>query len=130
MAIPNSQLETWSHQGAGVGSRDTYAGVKRALEAPDSQYAGKAFEVFLQGSYGNDTNIWAESDVDVVMELTGVYYYDLSALPPNQQAEFKANHGAANYNFDAFRTDVLAVLRASFGADVRPGLKAIAIQAD
>jgi hypothetical protein len=67
MAIPESQLETWSHQGSVKQSRDTYATIKRTLEASDTKYADKDFEVFLQGSYGNDTNIYAESDVDVVI---------------------------------------------------------------
>ena len=31
---------------------------------------GKANEVFLQGSYKNDTNLGGDSDVDVVVRLT------------------------------------------------------------
>jgi hypothetical protein len=31
MPIPEAQLETWSHQGAMAGSRDTYATVKAVL---------------------------------------------------------------------------------------------------
>jgi hypothetical protein len=38
--------------------------------------------LFLQGSYGNDTNIYAESDVDVVMRTDSIYYSDTSALNP------------------------------------------------
>jgi hypothetical protein len=79
MAIPESQLEDWSHQGSITQSKATYGTVKRSLEAPDTHYAGgNSFEVFLQGSYGNDTNIYAESDVDVVIRLDSVYYYDVS----------------------------------------------------
>ena len=32
-------------------------------------YADKNLKVFLQGSYGNDMNIYAESDVDIVIRL-------------------------------------------------------------
>jgi hypothetical protein len=67
LAIPESQLETWSHQGAIVGSRTTYATIKNLLESAATPYAGKLFKVFLQGSYGNDTNIFTESDVDIVI---------------------------------------------------------------
>jgi len=67
MPIPESQLETWSKPGSVAQSRDTYATIKRALENTNATYASRNFEVFLQGSYGNDTNIFAESDVDVVM---------------------------------------------------------------
>lgn len=57
MAVPESQLETWSHQGSISQSSSTYATIKRAIEASDTKYADKDYEVFLQGSYGNDTNI-------------------------------------------------------------------------
>lgn len=76
MAIPEAQLETWSRLGAIATSLDTYAAVKRALETPGTGYSGKAYEVFLQGSYGNDTNVYAESDVDVVIRLDDLYFSD------------------------------------------------------
>jgi len=90
MAIPESQLDTWSHQGSITQSSTTYATVKRALEAADTKYANQSFEVFLQGSYGNDTNIYAESDVDVVIRLDTIYHYDTSALTPQDLAVFQA----------------------------------------
>ena len=67
MPIPESQLETWSHQGSITQSSNTYNAIKSVLEANTTPYAGKNFKVFLQGSYGNDTNIYAESDVDIMV---------------------------------------------------------------
>jgi hypothetical protein len=64
MAIPESQLTTWSSQGSITQSANTYATIKLALESGDTTYAGKSYEIFLQGSYGNDTNVYADSDVD------------------------------------------------------------------
>jgi hypothetical protein len=55
MAIPESQLETWSHQGSVSQSAGTYATIKNALESADAKYTNRDFEVFLQGSYGNAT---------------------------------------------------------------------------
>ena len=55
MAIPESHLETWSHQGSVSQSSATYNTIKNVLEAVDTPYAGKTYCVFLQGSYGNDT---------------------------------------------------------------------------
>jgi effector-binding domain-containing protein len=49
MAIPNAQLETWSHQGSIAQSSVTYGSIKRALESNGTKYTGKSFEVFLQG---------------------------------------------------------------------------------
>jgi hypothetical protein len=130
MAIPEPQLDTWSHQGAGVGSRDTYASVKQALEAADTKYAGQAFEVFLQGSYGNDTNIWAESDVDVVIRLDSVYYSDTTALTPLELSAFKAGFVPATYSYADYKSDVLAALEKKFGTDVKPGNRAVKIKAN
>lgn len=65
--LPESQLEVWSHQGSIKQSAATYHTIKDALEAASAAYHGKNYQVFLQGSYGNDTNIYSESDVDVVI---------------------------------------------------------------
>src|SRR5580692_3469167 len=103
MAIPESQLEIWSHQGSTPQSRDTYATVKRALEAVSTKYAGKSYEVFLQGSYGNDTNIYAESDVDVVIRLDSIYHYDISALTSDEQARFNSGTTPGTYPYADYK---------------------------
>ena len=116
MSIPAPQLNTWSHQGSVKQSRDTYATIKNALEATDTHYAGKNFEVFLQGSYGNDTNIYAESDVDIVIRLDDLYYHDIASLTPDHQLRFKAEFVPATYLYPNFKTEVVAALVKSFGA--------------
>ena len=62
MGIPESQLERWSHQGSITQSSETYNTIRNVLDDAASPYAGKDYTIFLQGSYGNDTNIYAESD--------------------------------------------------------------------
>lgn len=86
MAIPESQLTTWSSQGSVTQSKSTYAAVKNALEASNALYADRSVLIFLQGSYGNDTNIYADSDVDVVIRLDSIFRGDRSQLPADQQA--------------------------------------------
>jgi len=131
MAIPESQLETWSHQGSITQSKDTYASVKSALLDSKAVYADKSFDVFLQGSYGNDTNIYAESDVDVVIRLDSIYRGNVSALPPEQQAAYQQDFQAATYTFDEFKRGVVLRLKTAFGeTDVQPGNKAIKIKAN
>lgn len=131
MAIPESQLDTWSHQGSIAQSSTTYATVKRALEAASTKYAGKNFEVFLQGSYGNDTNIYAESDVDVVIRMDSIYYYDTSALTPQELVAFNTGFSAGTYPYDNYKSDVIAALQNSFGtAPVKSATKAIKIAAN
>ena len=115
MAIPEAQLDTWSKPGSQTQSKDTYATIKGALEASDAAYSGRSCSSFLQGSYGNDTNVYADSDVDVVMKVGSIYYYDLSRLSPAEQAAFNAALGSgAAYSFQDFRRDVIAVLKKKF----------------
>lgn len=131
MAIPESQLETWSHQGSITQSKNTYATIKTALEETDSSYAGKSFEVFLQGSYGNDTNIYGESDVDVVIRLDSIMRSDLSKLPEEQKNAYHKAYATATYTFDEFKQGVINQLIASFGKrDVVAGNKAVKIKAN
>lgn len=134
MAIPESQLDAWSHQGAIKQSRDTYATIKSKLEAKGAKYADKDYEVFLQGSYGNDTNIYAESDVDVVIRLDSIYYYDISELNAQHQQIFNSSLSKVTYDLPDFKADVIAALRKGFDLgktfdppDVKPGKKAIKI---
>ena len=130
MSIPESQFDTWSHQGSVQRSCDTYATVKRALEARDTKYADKSFDVFLQGSYGNDTNIYAESDVDVVIRTDSIYYYDTSALNPQELQIFRSSFTAATYSYSDYKSQVVQALQKSFGQnDVKPGEKAVKIKA-
>lgn len=129
MAIPEAQLETWSHQGAIQGSSSTYNAIKKTLEAKGSPYANKDFKVFLQGSYGNDTNIYAESDVDIVITLKDCFHSDLTALSEPEKAAWKHAHHDATYTHIDFKKDVLSVLTHAYGKDVKVGDKAIMIEA-
>ena len=113
--------------GAQVTSKETYATVKLALESADAGYADKNYNVFLQGSYGNDTNIYKESDVDVVIRLDSIFTYDIKNLQPDQKIAFQAAHPAATYTHTHFRDHVLEVLYNRFGDAVVPGTKAVKI---
>src|SRR5216683_814766 len=90
MSIPESQLETWCNQGATVTSAAAYASIKAALADPKSKVRDLKPEIYLQGSYGNTTNIYADSDVDIVVQYNSVYSWDVSALPQYQQVLFSA----------------------------------------
>jgi len=128
MAIPEDQLTQWAQIGAQVTSKDTYATIKLALESSGAGYKDMNYKIFLQGSYRNDTNILKESDVDVVIMLESVFYYDIIPLSEPEKAAFSAVHPAAAYTAKAFRTHVMEVLIERFRDDAVPGTKAIAIQ--
>lgn len=129
MSIPESQLDTWSHQGSITQSSNTYAAIKNTLEATDTPYAGKDCEVFLQGSYGNDTNIYAESDVDTVILCKDTFHRDISELPEDQKNAYLAAHSRTDYHLSDFKRDVLGVLTKKYGQTVKAGDKAIYIPA-
>lgn len=129
MSIPASQLETWSHQGSIAQSKQTYAIVKNALEAANAPYTDRDFTVFLQGSYGNDTNIRAESDVDVVIRYDGAYYSNLNALSADEKVAYERQRSPATYSYDDFKKHVQTSLTSAFGNAVKPGTKAIKIEA-
>jgi len=132
VTIPESQLKIWSHQGSVTQSSTTYQTVRNALMDTQAIYADKSFDVFLQGSYGNGTNIYAESDVDTVIRLDSIFGFDVKDLPPEQQAAFhQAFNGTANYTFAEFKQGIVTRLSNAFGANsVVPGKKAIKIKAN
>ena len=130
MTIPKTQLDTWSHQGAVTQSKDTYATVKRALESDRAQYKSRDFQSFLQGSYRNHTNIYSESDVDIVIRLDASFCYNDNDLTPPDRDAFRATFSAnANYSYYEFREDVIKSLTTAFAEAVTPGNKAIKIAA-
>ncbi len=130
MAIPEGKLETWSHQGAAGPSRDTYASVKRTLEDPGAPYANKSPDVFLQGSYANDTNVARDSDVDVVACIDATFAHDADTLSADQfQAFQRAHPSSAPYTYHQYKQDVARWLTQRYGNSVRPGRKAIYIPA-
>jgi hypothetical protein len=130
MGISESQLDTWSHQGSITQSSNTYNSIKKTLEAAGTPYADRTYQVFLQGSYGNDTNIWAESDVDIVIQLDNCWHSDLDALSESQKVLYKNSVVDATYGHVEFKRDVLRVLTDKYGSDVTDGDKAIAIAAN
>lgn len=129
MPIPESQLSTWAHQGAIAGSQATYATVKTFLESASAPYIGRNYSVFLQGSYGNDTNIYAESDVDIVIQLNDCFQSDRARLSPQEEASWRSVHSDASYGYETFKAEVLGVLRKAFPNAVSVGDKAFGIQA-
>ena len=126
MAIPLAQLESWSHQGAVATSRDTYQSIRSVLCDSRVPYADKNFEVYLQGSYGNDTNIFSESDVDVVIQLNSTFNSNKHELPQDQLALHERDYGPATYTASDFRKDVISVLENHYGIhNVTDGKKSV-----
>jgi hypothetical protein len=126
--IPESQLTTWANVGAEQAAQTTYASVKAALGSDRSRVRNHSYDIYLQGSYRNTTNIYGDSDVDVVVESNESYSYDLERLTGPQRAAVRATTTPATYTFQQFRDDVEASLVAYYGADlVKPRNKCIEV---
>jgi hypothetical protein len=123
-----STLDGWAQQGAKVQSAATYQTIKNVLEDPSSPYYTRSFDVFLQGSYGNETNIKADSDVDVVICLTSVYYDDLDWLNDGERSLYNSLTSGGGYSLSQFKDSVVQWLQDNFGSDVVVGKKAVFIK--
>ena len=71
MSISESQLETWSHIGAQTTAKLTHESVRNAIDSYKFPN-GVCKDMYLQGSYKNDTNIYADMDVDSQVLNVGV----------------------------------------------------------
>ena len=112
MGIPESQLQTWSNQGATITAQNTHDSIRNAL----SRYswpAGVSYDPYLQGSYKNFTNIYGNSDVDLVVELNSVFWSNLTEA--EQQS---LGWTPATYNLDNFRQDVINALTSYYGSQL------------
>lgn len=128
MGIPESLLKTWSAQGSVAQSAATYDTIKTVLNNAGAPYHTRDFTIFLQGSYGNDTNVYKESDVDIAICLDQTYYSDTSSLSEGAKNAFEKASGPATYGYDQFKKEVINWLTNRFGSDVAPGTKAIFIK--
>jgi hypothetical protein len=127
MAIPEAQLVTWDNLGSVKQSRDTYASVQGVLEDSKAPYTARLYETFLQGSYGNDTNVYSDSDVDVVMKLNSVFYYDLSRMTAPERTTYDTTYADGQYSVATFKSEVMGWLKKNYGETVKPGKKAVFI---
>jgi hypothetical protein len=128
VAIPEGQLETWSHQGPTTQFTSTYESIRNVLWDATSPYATRGFSVFLQGSYKNDTNVYGDSDVDIVICTDAVYYSDTSNLSAGQKQRFEGNFVPAQYALSDFKNDVVGWLNKKYPNAVSVGNKAVYIE--
>ena len=128
MSISEAQFQVWAHQGSVNQSKMTYQTVRNALNSSQAGYTGKSYEIFLQGSYGNDTNIRdSESDVDVVIQLNSTFHCDLTNLSYPERYACNAAYPPAIYQYDQFRQDVFNILLANYGNMIIDGNNSIKV---
>jgi hypothetical protein len=128
MAISETQLGTWAKQGPTAQFTSTYDTLKLALNDASAPYFTKDYSIFLQGSYKNDTNLYGDSDVDVVIRLNQTFFTDLGELSEEDKKLWSSARSDADYTLQQFKTDVTTWLTKKYGNDVQPGTKAIFIK--
>ena len=128
MAIPESQLDTWSKLGSITQSAQTYEMIRSVLEDPSAPYYPRDYSVFLQGSYGNHTNVYRESDVDIVIRLNQTYYADIGRLSGGAKANYDRAFVPADVDWSQFRGEVFKWLQKKYASDVELGNKAIFVR--
>ena len=120
MPINESQLQSWANHGAVTLSKQTHESIRHALNTSDWSQ-GATYDIYLQGSYKNDTNIRGDSDIDVVVELTSPFYSNLT-----DDEKRSVGLTPATYDWSKFVRDVLDRLTAYYGAtQIKRGNKCI-----
>ncbi|MFZ7137882.1 MAG: nucleotidyltransferase [archaeon] len=128
MPIPLAQLETWSHIGNVTSSKSTYASIKNCIEK--HTFPEKVtYNIYLQGSYGNSTNIRGNSDVDLVVQLTSSFRPKTKALNETELTIFNKKYKDATYDLSDFRKEVLDTLKENYDeSKISEGNKAIKLE--
>jgi hypothetical protein len=85
----------------------------------------KDIEIFVQGSYANNTNVRAKSDVDICVMLKDTFY----DIYPNGKIRKDYGFSSGTNSFDEFRKDVINALKNKYGAEnIKPGNKSIKME--
>ncbi len=125
MPIPESRLSRWSHHQAATAFTQAHLPIRAVLHAyrwpSDIKY-----EVFLQGSYKNDTNLGGDSDVDVVVRLNQRLRPRVAELF-GQRLQDSASHQGAYRRWKSFRDHALKAMRAGFGNAAESGRKTVKV---
>jgi hypothetical protein len=125
--IAESQLDIWASHGPTSQFTDTYNRIRGNLLDSGAPYPLADTAVFLQGSYKNDSNVYGDSDVDIVLCHTGAFYKDLSRLSPEDRRAYDAvAAGTVNYGYVDFKRDATAYVTRLYN-NVNAGKKALYI---
>jgi hypothetical protein len=100
------------------------------IDHADAPYASRSTDSFLQGSYCNDTNIYGDSDVDIVLRTRALFQYNTDKLPEPQKGAFHRDYPSApEYDLRSFKQDAITWLSEKYGSDLdTSGKKALRLK--
>ena len=125
MPIAETTLARWSHHQARTAFKQAHVPIRKALEGHKGLSQFK-YEVFLQGSYKNDTNLGGDSDVDVVVRLTTKLRPSVADLT-GERLEKDDSHRFVYQQWKSFRDEALEALRARFGRAAKSSRKTLKV---
>ncbi|MEB8265390.1 nucleotidyltransferase domain-containing protein [Mammaliicoccus sciuri] len=118
MTIPISQLEIWSKQGAIDTPKKLKEKIEKSLKSDSSKIQNKSqLNIFLQGSYRNSTNIYGNSDVDIVVQHNSTFSRNISNLTQSEIEMYKEIYKSATYTWEDFKKEIIKTLSFTFGAE-------------
>ena len=113
MKITDEILSNWSKIASTDLCKHGYDFMKNRLENLDFiKSNSQNFEIYLQGSYANHTNIRRESDIDIVLQYNGVFRYDDSKLDALTKLKRNNAFKKADMTFEQFKTQIYQELYA------------------
>jgi hypothetical protein len=78
----------------------------------DEKLKSKSIEIFGQGSYANNTNVRVNSDIDINVQYTDGFYYDLAEGETVESSNIIPHN---QYSYKEFKNDVEQALINKFG---------------
>ena len=122
--ISEERLQVWANAPSATKYKYTHEKIREALskylpEIAKSNHGYNikpgSYDVYLQGSYANSTNITGDSDVDVVIELISIFSYDINQLTEEEKSDFHSYYPSkSEYRFIEFKKDVQESLQMYF----------------
>jgi hypothetical protein len=128
--IPASQLETWANRSQTDTAVNAHTRIRDSLRASASPIRIIDFSDYLQGSYRNSTNIWRDSDVDIVVQLNTAFFYTFdTTMPSSDQTACQSAITPATFHLEHFRPNVIGRLVDVYGwQNVEEGNKAVLVK--
>ncbi|GEQ09397.1 nucleotidyltransferase [Staphylococcus haemolyticus] len=129
MTIPTKKLDYWSQKGATQAPKNLREKIEKVLTANESKIKRKnQLDIYLQGSYRNNTNIFGSSDVDIVVQSNATFFSNISKLEAYERKIYNQTFDEATYTWRYFKNDVIKTLQYAFGSsNVEIGNKSIKI---
>lgn len=129
MAISESVLQSWCKPSSDAEDekRDRTERMIREAIAVSSELDQYSLKVYAKGSYKNNTNVRTDSDVDVAVECTDLFYFELFGNAVGKpREELGIGSPLGGFSFSDFKGAVAQALGTKFGSsNVERGNKAI-----